>query len=55
MSENFTSSYPASFLDVDNEAIFIWAVGEVEDTLLVKCQRPLVVSLDLDLSKQSLG
>ena len=44
-----------SLLDVDNEAIFIWAVGEVEDTLLVKCQRPLVVSLDLDLSKQSLG
>ena len=60
MSENFTSSYPASFLDVDNEAIFIWAVGEVEDTFLVKCQRPLVVSqtlertqsLSLDKSKE---
>ena len=46
MSEDFTSSYPASLFDVDNEAIFIWAVGEAEDTLLVKCQRPLVVSLE---------
>ena len=44
-----------SLLDVDNEAIFIWAVGEVEDTFLVKCQCPLVVSLDLDLSKLCLN
>ena len=47
MSEwKFTSSYPASLLDVDNEAVFIWTLREVEVALLVKRQHPLVVSLE---------
>ena len=37
--ENFTSSHPASLLDLHNEAVICGRVKEVEPSLLVKRQR----------------
>ena len=41
--ENFTSSHPASLLDLHDEAVMCGTVEEVEPSLLVKRQRTALV------------